>query len=102
MNLPLKVVPYRGGWDVIYEGARYAESHHVTPQGSARSRAWRWLTGKARRSSPGRRKLRTCCGEPACVSHPPPFRHVLLSFIAGKTAIRRQAQCDWFARARDA
>jgi hypothetical protein len=27
---PLQVIAYREGWDVIYEGARYAESHHAT------------------------------------------------------------------------
>jgi len=26
----LQVIAYREGWDVIYEGARYAESHHAT------------------------------------------------------------------------
>jgi len=26
----IQVVAYQGGWDVIFEGARYAESHHVT------------------------------------------------------------------------
>ena len=26
----LQVIAYRDGWDVIYEGARYAESHHAT------------------------------------------------------------------------
>jgi hypothetical protein len=26
----LQVIAYREGWDVIHEGARYAESHHAT------------------------------------------------------------------------
>ncbi len=30
MGSDLHVVPYDHGWDVIYEGARYAESHHAT------------------------------------------------------------------------
>jgi len=30
MALQLNVVAYCGGWDLIYEGARYAESHHAT------------------------------------------------------------------------
>jgi hypothetical protein len=30
MAAQLNVVAYREGWDVIYEGARYAESHHPT------------------------------------------------------------------------
>ncbi|MFJ4288552.1 DUF2188 domain-containing protein [Cupriavidus sp. NPDC089707] len=30
MSTELQVVPYRDGWDVIYEGARNAESHHAT------------------------------------------------------------------------
>ncbi|MBP0639319.1 DUF2188 domain-containing protein [Cupriavidus sp. AcVe19-6a] len=28
MFTELRVVPYHDGWDVIYERARYAESHH--------------------------------------------------------------------------
>lgn len=30
MTMQIQVVAYREGWDVIYEGARYAESHHAT------------------------------------------------------------------------
>lgn len=30
MSAELHVVPYRDGWDVIYESARNAESHHPT------------------------------------------------------------------------
>lgn len=30
MNRNIHVMPYRGGWDVTHEGARYAESHHAT------------------------------------------------------------------------
>ena len=30
MATQLQVIAYRDGWDVIYEGARYAESHHAT------------------------------------------------------------------------
>lgn len=30
LNTDLWIVPYRDGWDVIFEGARYAESHHAT------------------------------------------------------------------------
>jgi len=30
MSTQLEVVAYQEGWDVIYEGARYAESHHAT------------------------------------------------------------------------
>lgn len=30
MQTNLHVVPHGGGWDVIHEGARYAESHHAT------------------------------------------------------------------------
>ncbi len=30
MAAQLQVIAYREGWDVIYEGARYAESHHAT------------------------------------------------------------------------
>jgi len=29
MTMQIQVVAYREGWDVIYEGARYAESHHT-------------------------------------------------------------------------
>jgi hypothetical protein len=29
-SMTTQVVAYQGGWDVIYEGARYAESHHAT------------------------------------------------------------------------
>lgn len=29
MTTPILVAPYRGGWDVIHEGARYADSHHA-------------------------------------------------------------------------
>jgi len=32
MGINLHVVPYRDGWDVIYEDSRYAESHHATQQ----------------------------------------------------------------------
>jgi hypothetical protein len=32
LNTDLCIVPYRDGWDVIYEGARYAESHHSTQE----------------------------------------------------------------------
>ncbi|MGN5476095.1 DUF2188 domain-containing protein [Cupriavidus basilensis] len=32
MGSNLHVVPYESGWDVIHEGARYAESHHVTQE----------------------------------------------------------------------
>ncbi|MGO4307184.1 DUF2188 domain-containing protein [Cupriavidus sp. RAF12] len=30
MQSNLHVVPHADGWDVIHEGARYAESHHAT------------------------------------------------------------------------
>ncbi|WP_042879247.1 DUF2188 domain-containing protein [Cupriavidus necator] len=30
MSAELQVVPYRDGWDVIYESGRNAESHHPT------------------------------------------------------------------------
>ena len=30
MSAELQVLPYRDGWDVIYESARNAESHHAT------------------------------------------------------------------------
>ncbi|WP_454766996.1 DUF2188 domain-containing protein [Cupriavidus campinensis] len=30
MHTNLHVVPHGDGWDVIHEGARYAESHHTT------------------------------------------------------------------------
>jgi hypothetical protein len=30
MATQLQVMAYQDGWDVIYEGARYAESHHAT------------------------------------------------------------------------
>ncbi|CAG9184631.1 DUF2188 domain-containing protein [Cupriavidus pampae] len=30
MPLHIQVTPYKGGWDVIHEGARYADSHHPT------------------------------------------------------------------------
>ncbi|MFC4423817.1 DUF2188 domain-containing protein [Cupriavidus pampae] len=30
MEATLHVMPYGSGWDVIHEGARYAESHHAT------------------------------------------------------------------------
>ncbi len=30
MSVELQVVPYRNGWDVIYESARNAESYHPT------------------------------------------------------------------------
>ncbi|CAG2140911.1 hypothetical protein D3C81_1262060 [compost metagenome] len=30
MQTNLHVVPHGSGWDVIHEGARYAESHHAT------------------------------------------------------------------------
>ncbi|SDD91431.1 hypothetical protein SAMN05216345_12139 [Cupriavidus sp. YR651] len=29
MTTQIQVVPYRDGWDVIHEGARYADSHHA-------------------------------------------------------------------------
>lgn len=32
MGSNIHVVPYDGGWDVIHEGARYAESHHATQE----------------------------------------------------------------------
>ncbi|MFS8978472.1 DUF2188 domain-containing protein [Cupriavidus necator] len=32
MGTNLHVVPHLDGWDVIYEGARYAESHHATQE----------------------------------------------------------------------
>ena len=32
MGSNLHVVPYENGWDVIHEGARYAESHHATQE----------------------------------------------------------------------
>ncbi|CAG2150729.1 DUF2188 domain-containing protein [Cupriavidus numazuensis] len=32
MGSNLHVVPYGNGWDVIHEGARYAESHHATQE----------------------------------------------------------------------
>ncbi|CAG9176393.1 DUF2188 domain-containing protein [Cupriavidus pinatubonensis] len=32
MGSNLHVVPYRNGWDVIQEGACYAESHHATQE----------------------------------------------------------------------
>ncbi len=30
MARKLQVVAYQQGWDVIYEGAKYAESHHAS------------------------------------------------------------------------
>lgn len=30
MTMQIQIVAYREGWDVIYEGARYAESHHAS------------------------------------------------------------------------
>jgi hypothetical protein len=30
MQSNVHVTPYREGWDVIHEGARYADSHHAT------------------------------------------------------------------------
>ncbi|KWR90556.1 DUF2188 domain-containing protein [Cupriavidus sp. IDO] len=32
MSSNLHVVPHQDGWDVIREGARYAESHHATQE----------------------------------------------------------------------
>ncbi|MFJ1254863.1 DUF2188 domain-containing protein [Cupriavidus sp. CuC1] len=32
MDSNLHIKPYRDGWDVIREGARYAESHHATQE----------------------------------------------------------------------
>ncbi|MBP0619551.1 MULTISPECIES: DUF2188 domain-containing protein [Cupriavidus] len=32
MGTSIHVVPHRDGWDVIHEGARYAESHHATQE----------------------------------------------------------------------
>ncbi|CAG9182735.1 hypothetical protein LMG23992_04813 [Cupriavidus laharis] len=44
MGSNLHVVPYENGWDVIYEDARYAESHHAT-----QAEAIQAATGMARR-----------------------------------------------------
>jgi hypothetical protein len=44
MSAELQVVPYRDGWDVIYESARNAESHHP-----AREAAVVAATAQARR-----------------------------------------------------
>ncbi|MNY77153.1 hypothetical protein D3C86_2169660 [compost metagenome] len=32
MGSNIHVVPHDEGWDVIHEGARYAESHHATQE----------------------------------------------------------------------
>jgi hypothetical protein len=37
MGSNLHVVPYGNGWDVIHEGARYAESHHATQEAAIRA-----------------------------------------------------------------